>query len=177
MIGKISDDTEKLCYILQKNETVNIEALSQNQGISANQNIAASQARGTQDTVNISEEARKLSEEFIAEAADKAVHQQNIYADKAHSHKTMPDHNDDDDESGLWCTVNTDNVDAEIAQLKQNVKQIEQQIKNASNDEEKRQELERELLQAKSELSSKDTDTYRKANASYSYSKDDPLGS
>lgn len=190
MIAKFLHDTENLHYIFQKNEGVHNEGLSKNQEAAATQHITASQARDTQDTVNISEEARKLSEKLIAEAAEKTIQQQSSNTDKVGNNKLRPDRNDEanepkeeeepvkngDNEGGLWCTVNTDNVDAEREQLEQNVKQIEQQLKNASDDEERHKELERQLLQAKSALSSKDNDTYRKANASYSYSEDRPSG-
>jgi|GEM_PF-2484135 len=67
------------------------------------------------------------------------------------------------------CTVNTDRVDAEIKKLKGQKRQIEQEIKNASNDEEKIAELKIHLANIVTELRMKDNDSYRKQNASYSY--------
>lgn len=66
------------------------------------------------------------------------------------------------------CTTNTDKVDREIKNLKQKQQQLEQQIRSASGDEKKTRELEKKLAQVKSELSQKDTDTYRRQHASVS---------
>lgn len=63
------------------------------------------------------------------------------------------------------CTTNTDNVDREIERLKEDKKQLEQQIKVAAGDEEKMKELEKKLAQIEGELSQKDNDTYRRQNA------------
>ncbi|MDE7416504.1 MAG: hypothetical protein K2N44_09420 [Lachnospiraceae bacterium] len=63
------------------------------------------------------------------------------------------------------CTGNTDQVDREIKKLKEEKKQLEQQIKTASGDEEKIKELEKKLAQVESELSQKDNDTYRRQNS------------
>lgn len=60
------------------------------------------------------------------------------------------------------CTASTDQVDREIEKLKEEKEQLEQQIKAASGDEEKRRELEARLAQVESELSQKDNDTYRR---------------
>ncbi len=63
------------------------------------------------------------------------------------------------------CTGNTDQVDREIKKLKEEKKQLEQQIKAASGDGEKIKELEKKLAQVESELSQKDNDTYRRQNS------------
>ena len=44
--------------------------------------------------------------------------------------------------------------------MKEQKQQLEQQIKSASDDEEKRRELEKKLSKTESELSQKDNDTY-----------------
>ena len=67
------------------------------------------------------------------------------------------------------CTVNTDKVDAEIKKLKEEKKQIEQKLKNLQGNEEKRKELETRLNEINTELSIKDSDAYRKQNASTTY--------
>ena len=64
------------------------------------------------------------------------------------------------------CITNTDKVDREIRNLKEQKKQLKQQIKAASGDEEKIQELEKKLSRIESELYQKDNDTYRRQNAS-----------
>lgn len=69
------------------------------------------------------------------------------------------------DDKSEKCTTNTDSVDKEIEKLKEEKKQIEQQIRNANGDEEKKRELERKLAQIESELSQKDNDSYRRQNA------------
>lgn len=66
------------------------------------------------------------------------------------------------------CTTNTDRVDREIKNLKNAKIQLEQQIKAASEDEQKVKELEKKLRQVESELSQKDNDTYRRQNAEIS---------
>ena len=63
------------------------------------------------------------------------------------------------------CTTNTDNVDREIEKLKEEKKQLEQQIKAAAGDKEKVRVLEKKLAQIEGELSQKDNDTYRRKNA------------
>ncbi len=63
------------------------------------------------------------------------------------------------------CTTNTDNVDREIEKLKEEKKQLEQQIKAAAGDKEKVKVLEKKLAQIEGELSQKDNDTYRRKNA------------
>lgn len=67
------------------------------------------------------------------------------------------------------CTVNTDKVDAEIKQLKEQKQQIEQQLNSVRDDEEKRKDLEQRLSQVETELSAKDNDGYRKQHAMYTY--------
>lgn len=60
------------------------------------------------------------------------------------------------------CVGSTDQVDREIKKLKEQKKQLEQQIKTAAGDEEKVKELQAKLAQVESELSQKDNDTYRR---------------
>lgn len=67
------------------------------------------------------------------------------------------------------CTVNTDKVDAEIKKLKEQKQQIEQQLNSVRDDEEKRKDLEQRLSQVESELRAKDSDSYRKQHATYTY--------
>ena len=64
------------------------------------------------------------------------------------------------------CTMSTDKVDREIQKLKEKKKQLEQEIKAASEDEGRIKELKKQLAQVESELNQKDNDTYRKQNAS-----------
>lgn len=59
-------------------------------------------------------------------------------------------------------------VDREIEKLKEDKKQLEQQIQAAEGDEEKIKELEKKLTQIEGELSQKDNDTYRRQNAAIS---------
>ena len=62
------------------------------------------------------------------------------------------------------CTTNTDAVDREIEKLKEEKRQLEQQIQ-AETDENKVKELEKKLAQVEAELSQKNNDTYRRQNA------------
>ena len=66
------------------------------------------------------------------------------------------------------CVGNTDRVEREIRKLKEEKKQLEQQIQSASGDEEKARDLERKLAQVEQELSRKDTDAYRRQNTVFS---------
>lgn len=77
------------------------------------------------------------------------------------------------DDGGVWCLVDSSEVEAEIEKLKQKAAQLEQQVKRASDDEE-REALERQLMQAKSELSLKDNEGYIKAHTKETYSKEGP---
>lgn len=66
------------------------------------------------------------------------------------------------------CTGSTDKVDREIEKLKEQKKQLEQQIRAASGDEKKEAELKKKLARVESELSRKDNDTYRRQNTVFS---------
>ena len=61
-------------------------------------------------------------------------------------------------------TINTDDVDREIKQLKERKSQIEQQLQ-AEQDEQRKPALEKELKTIESMLSFKDNDAYRRQNA------------
>lgn len=61
-------------------------------------------------------------------------------------------------------TINTDEVDREIKQLKERKRQIEQQIQS-EQDEQRKHALEQELKTIESMLSFKDNDAYRRQNA------------
>lgn len=60
------------------------------------------------------------------------------------------------------CTTNTDKVDREIKKLKEEKKQLEQQIKMAAGNPQKIMELKKKLSMIEQELSQKDNDTYRR---------------
>ena len=62
------------------------------------------------------------------------------------------------------CTTNTDAVDREIEKLKEEKRQLEQQIQ-AETDDEKVKELEKKLARVEAELNQKNNDTYRRQNA------------
>lgn len=66
------------------------------------------------------------------------------------------------------CTMNTDKVDREIEKLKEEKRQLEQEIRAASGDEEKVKKLKQKLAAIESELSQKDNDTYRRQHAEVS---------
>lgn len=82
-------------------------------------------------------------------------------ADKKEQSKVGADSSKDAEK----CTTNTDRVDREIKKLKEQKRQLEQQIKATFGDEEKIKELAKKLSQLESELSQKDNDTYRRQNA------------
>lgn len=67
---------------------------------------------------------------------------------------------------GERCTANTDKVDREIKNLKEQKKQLERQIKSCK-DFRKVQDLEKELAGVESELLQKDNDAYRKQNTRF----------
>ena len=70
---------------------------------------------------------------------------------------------DDMPEKSAGCTTNTDNVDREIKQLKEQAQQIKQRINSAEGKE--RVHLEKQLKSVQSELSQKDNDNYRRQHA------------
>lgn len=72
---------------------------------------------------------------------------------------------DDPKKPAEQCTANTDQTDREIQKLKEERKQLEQQIKTASGDEKRVRELEKRLAQIENELSQKDNDAYRRQHA------------
>lgn len=63
------------------------------------------------------------------------------------------------------CTTNTDQVDAEIKKLREEKRQIIQQLKKADENADKQADLERRLAQLDAELQAKDNDAYRKQHA------------
>lgn len=69
------------------------------------------------------------------------------------------------------CTADTDNVDREIKELKEEKKRLEQQIRAAAGDEEKRKIFEKKLARIEGELRQKDNDTYRRQRAVFSCTK------
>lgn len=66
------------------------------------------------------------------------------------------------------CTTNTDKVDQEIETLKEEKKQLEQQITAAAGDTEKNSALKNKLAQIERELTQKNNDTYRRQQAAVS---------
>ena len=58
-------------------------------------------------------------------------------------------------------------MEREIRELKKKKQELEQQLNAAAGDEKKTKELENKLAQVERELSQKDTDTYRKQNATF----------
>ena len=63
------------------------------------------------------------------------------------------------------CTTNTDRVDKEIEKMKEQKKQLKQQIMTAVGDPGEAEELKKKLSQIERELSRKDNDAYRRQNA------------
>lgn len=62
------------------------------------------------------------------------------------------------------CTSNTDRVDAEVKQLRQEKEQLMQQLRGASGDEKKEAALKQKITRIDVELRMKDNDTYRRQN-------------
>lgn len=65
------------------------------------------------------------------------------------------------------CTTNTDKVDNEIKKLKEERKQILQELRKAGGDAEKQADLQKRLSQLDAELQAKDNDAYRKQHATH----------
>lgn len=72
-----------------------------------------------------------------------------------------------DDEGTSSTTTNTDSVDAEIKKLKERRAQLQKQLQNAQGDENQRKNIEKQLAQLDAEIILKDSDAYRKQNATY----------
>lgn len=64
-------------------------------------------------------------------------------------------------------TTNTDKVDNEIKKLKEERKQILQELRKAGGDTEKQVDLQKRLSQLDAELQAKDNDAYRKQHATH----------
>lgn len=78
----------------------------------------------------------------------------------------------EDKPDSVNTTVNTDQVDKEIAQLRQAIEQLGRQL--AMADEEEKPSLEAELAQMEQELQQKDNDTYRRQHADVRQESVDP---
>lgn len=62
------------------------------------------------------------------------------------------------------CTSNTDRVDAEVKQLRQEKEQLMQQLRGVSGDEKREAALKQKITRIDVELRMKDNDTYRRQN-------------
>ncbi|NCC96553.1 MAG: hypothetical protein EOM02_06885 [Synergistales bacterium] len=71
---------------------------------------------------------------------------------------------DDEDTS---TTTSTDSVDAEIEKLKKRRAQLQKQLQDTEGDESQRKNIEKQLAQLDAEIILKDSDAYRKQNATY----------
>ena len=70
------------------------------------------------------------------------------------------------DEKAETCTTNTDKVDREIEKLKEERDQLEQQIRTTKDpDKAEGRDLKRQLAQLENELRQSDNDAYRRQNA------------
>lgn len=69
------------------------------------------------------------------------------------------------------CITNTDKVDKEIKKLKEERKQILQELGKAGEDEEKQADLQKRLSELDAELQAKDNDAYRKQHATHTTGK------
>lgn len=72
---------------------------------------------------------------------------------------------DDEEKIVVNTTISTDVVEAEIEQLKQKSAELEQQIARAEGDNDKQNDLQKQLKQLNDEIKTKDTDSYRRQNA------------
>lgn len=120
-----------------------------------------------QDEYISSEKAGNRPSGLYGLAQDENGNRKIVYDDphkkeRAASEGVKPAGGDDKPEK---CTTDTDSVDKEIEKLKEEKKQIQQQLRNVNGDEEKKKELERKLAQIESELAQKDNDTYRRQHA------------
>nr|WP_321501787.1 hypothetical protein [uncultured Dethiosulfovibrio sp.] len=73
--------------------------------------------------------------------------------------------NDDGETSST--TTNTDSVDTEVEKLKKRRTQLQKQLQDAQGDENQRKNIEKQLAQLDAEITLKDSDAYRKQNATY----------
>lgn len=72
------------------------------------------------------------------------------------------------DDKDTSTTTNTDSVDAEVEKLKKRRAQLQKQLQDAEGDESQRKNIEKQLAQLDAEIILKDSDAYRKQNATYS---------
>lgn len=82
--------------------------------------------------------------------------------------KTTEEASPNADDGTEECVTNTDKVDREIENLRKKAALLKQQLSAASKDEEKTEELKKKLAAVQEELNRKDTDSYRRQNASIS---------
>ena len=120
-----------------------------------------------QDEYISSEKAANKPSGLYGLAQDENGNRKIVYDDPHKKERATSDgvKSADRDDKSEKCTTNTDSVDREIEKLKEEEKQIQQQIRSANVNEEKKKELERKLAQIENEMSQKDTDAYRRQNA------------
>lgn len=104
------------------------------------------------------EQDNKGGQKILFDAPDKAV--------KASGQKQPAVKGDNSEKSPEKCIADTDKVEREIRELKEKKQQLEQQIRQISDDESKTRELEKKLAAVENELNQKDNDAYRRQNAS-----------
>lgn len=97
--------------------------------------------------------------------SEKAKPESNSHEEKE-PEKAEPDKSEPKKKSES-CTANTDKVDKEIERLKEKQKQIEQKLR-AEDDEEKAEQLKKQLDSVNRELSRKDCDSYRRSRTEFS---------
>lgn len=104
------------------------------------------------------EQDNKGGQKILFDSPDKEV--------KASGQKQPTVKGDNSEKSPEKCIADTDKVEREIRELKEKKQQLEQQIRQISDDESKARELEKKLAQVENELNQKDNDAYRRQNAS-----------
>lgn len=101
----------------------------------------------------------------VNKGSDKPCGAEELMADEEISQKAGGSASPKEEPETTQCTMNTDKVDAEIKKLKEEKKQIIQQLRKTGGDSEKQADLETRLSQLEAELQVKDNDTYRKQHA------------
>lgn len=68
-------------------------------------------------------------------------------------------------EAAEKCTTDTSRIDRELKELKEKHRQIEQQLRQASDNRQEAEELKAKLAEIDNELRRKDTSAYRRQNS------------
>ena len=113
-------------------------------------------------------EEKETEEQTDSSAKNEELSERTEGSQKSGSKPTKSGGAPKSDDKETSTTTSTDSVDAEIEKLKKRRAQLQKQLQDTEGDESQRKNIEKQLAQLDAEIILKDSDAYRKQNATYS---------